>query len=150
MWMQMHLLWQFTVKFIECTRGSHCHTESPNTCTEVKMYKQHHLLPIRSLLIVVGNTELYLQTKFLQRITYFHLGYKNQWVYAVSGTICFSFWEKYRTHKYSVGRTYSCWMLNWWCITWPVGFKIFKYCVKLEKKDVTEKLYTTDHNTKHI
>jgi hypothetical protein len=22
-----------------------------------------------------------------------------------------------------VGRAYSCWMLNWWCITWPVGFK---------------------------
>jgi len=21
------------------------------------------------------------------------------------------------------GRAYSCWMLNWWCITWPVGFK---------------------------
>jgi len=28
-----------------------------------------------------------------------------------------------KTHKYSVGRTYSCWMLNWWwCITWPAGF----------------------------
>jgi hypothetical protein len=22
-----------------------------------------------------------------------------------------------------VGRGYSCWMLNCWCITWPVGFK---------------------------
>ena len=22
-----------------------------------------------------------------------------------------------------MGRTYSCWMLNCWCITWPVGFK---------------------------
>ena len=22
-----------------------------------------------------------------------------------------------------MGRTYSCWMLNWRCITWPVGFK---------------------------
>jgi hypothetical protein len=22
-----------------------------------------------------------------------------------------------------VGRTYSCWLLNCWCITWPVGFK---------------------------
>jgi hypothetical protein len=25
-----------------------------------------------------------------------------------------------------VGRTYSCWMLNCWCITWPVGFKRLK------------------------
>ena len=24
-----------------------------------------------------------------------------------------------------MGRAYSCWMLNWWCITWPVGFKRF-------------------------
>jgi hypothetical protein len=31
--------------------------------------------------------------------------------------------DKYKTHKYSVGRTYNCWMLNCWCITWPVGFK---------------------------
>ena len=22
-----------------------------------------------------------------------------------------------------MGRTYSCWMLNCWCITWPVGFE---------------------------
>ena len=22
-----------------------------------------------------------------------------------------------------MGRTHSCWVLNWWCITWPVGFK---------------------------
>jgi len=31
--------------------------------------------------------------------------------------------DKYKTHKYIVGRAYSCWMLNCWCITWPVGFK---------------------------
>ena len=30
------------------------------------------------------------------------------------------------THKYSVGGGYSCWMLNCWCITWPVGFKRLK------------------------
>ena len=33
------------------------------------------------------------------------------------------FSDKYKTHKYSVGRTYSSWMLNCWCITWSVGFK---------------------------
>jgi len=26
---------------------------------------------------------------------------------------------------YSVGREYCCWMLNWWCITWPVCLKEF-------------------------
>jgi len=31
--------------------------------------------------------------------------------------------DKHKTHKYSVGRAYNCWMLNCWCITWPVGFK---------------------------
>ena len=36
------------------------------------------------------------------------------------------FSDKYKTHKYSVGRTYNCWMLNCWCITWPVGFKRLK------------------------
>ena len=25
-----------------------------------------------------------------------------------------------------MGRTYSCWMLNCWCITWPVGLKMLK------------------------
>ena len=53
----------------------------------------------------------------------FHLGYKNQSVYAVSGTSRCLFSDKYTTHKYSMGRTYNCWMLNCWCITWPVGFK---------------------------
>ena len=55
----------------------------------------------------------------------FHIGYKNQSVYAVSGTSRCLFSIKYKTHKYGLGRTYSCWMLNWWCITWQVGFERF-------------------------
>jgi len=42
----------------------------------------------------------------------FHLGYKNQSVYAVSGTSRCLFSDKYRTNKYNVGRAYSRWMLN--------------------------------------
>jgi len=40
----------------------------------------------------------------------FPLGNKNQSVYAVSGTSCCLFSDKYKIHKYSVGRAYSCWM----------------------------------------
>jgi hypothetical protein len=32
----------------------------------------------------------------------------------------------YETQQHSVGRAYSCWMLNCCCFTWPVGFKRLK------------------------
>ena len=54
------------------------------------------------------------------------MGHKNQSVYAVSGTSRCLFSHEYKTHKYSVGRAYS-WILNCWCITWPVGFKRFLF-----------------------
>jgi hypothetical protein len=38
----------------------------------------------------------------------FHLGYKNQSVYAVSGTSRCLFSDKYKTHKYNMGRTFNC------------------------------------------
>ena len=66
---------------------------------------------------------LYLRPSPYRAVNTFHLGYKNQSVYAVCGTSRCLFSDKYETHKYSVGRAYSCWMLNCWCITWPVGFK---------------------------
>ena len=55
---------------------------------------------------------LYLKTQFVPRGKHFHLGYKNQSVYAVSGTSRCLFSDKYKTHKYSVGTVYNCWTLN--------------------------------------
>ena len=66
---------------------------------------------------------LHLKPQSVPRCKHFSSRYKNQSVYAVSGTSRCLFSDKYKTHKYSVGRAYSCWMLNYWCITWPVGFK---------------------------
>ena len=51
---------------------------------------------------------LYLKTQFVRAVNTFHLGYKNRSVYAVSGTSRYLFSDKYKTHKYSVGGTYSC------------------------------------------
>ena len=74
---------------------------------------------------------LYLKTQFYHAVNTYNLSYKNQSVYAVSGTIRCLFSDKYKTHKYSVGRAYSCWVLNCWCITWPVGFKRLTYICEL-------------------
>ena len=71
-------------------------------------------------------TLLYLKTQSVPSVNTFNLGYKSQSVYAVSGTSRCLFSDKHKTHKYGVGRTYSCWMLNCWCVKWPVGFKRLK------------------------
>jgi len=53
-------------------------------------------------------TQLYLKTQSVPRCKLFHSGYKNQSVYAVSGRSRSLLSVKYKTHKYSVGRAYSC------------------------------------------
>jgi hypothetical protein len=72
---------------------------------------------------------LYLEAQSVPRCKHFHLGYKNQSVYAVSGTSRCFFSYKYKTHKYSVGRTYSCWMLN--LLVHHVNRPIFKTGVRM-------------------
>jgi len=54
---------------------------------------------------------LYLKTQSVPCCKHFHLSYKNQSVYGVSGTSRCFFSDKCKTHKYSVDRAYNCWML---------------------------------------
>ena len=57
------------------------------------------------------------------------------------------FSDKYKTHKYSVGRAYSCWMLNCWCITWPVGFKNHRFENSRHFQSIMYELLITSHDS---
>jgi hypothetical protein len=76
------------------------------------MSERNYLKPLETSRIL-----FYLETSPYRAVNTFHLGYKNQLVHAVSGTSRCLFSDKYKTYKYSVGRAYSCWMLNCWYIT---------------------------------
>ena len=79
------------------------------------LYLETQFVPPRLLYLktqFIPRSLLYLKTQFVPRSKHFLLHYKNQSVYAVSGTSRCLFSDKYKTHKYSVGRTYSCWMFN--------------------------------------
>ena len=51
---------------------------------------------------------LYLETQFVPRSKHFHLGYKNQSVYAVSGTSRCLFSDKYKTHVWAERTVVEC------------------------------------------
>ena len=65
----------------------------------------------------------------------------------MSGTSRCLFSDKYKTHKYSVGRTYSCWMSNCWCITWPVGVKRFRLVPPAKYWECEELLVIRNYNS---
>ena len=90
--------------------------------------------PVGFKKLITKRRLLYLKTQFVPRSKHFYLGYKNQSVYSVSGTSRCLFSDKYKTHKYSVDRTYSCLMLHCWCITWPVGFKRLNFSNNYHKE----------------
>jgi hypothetical protein len=59
-----------------------------------------------------SDTKVYLITLYktpspYRAVNTFHLDYKNQTIYAASGTSRRLFWYKYKTYKYSVDRAYS-------------------------------------------
>jgi len=111
-------------------------------CPQPKSYIGRHIIvnPFKDKLRL-----LQLRPSPYRAVNNFLLGYKNLSVYAVSGTSRCLFSDKYKTHKYSVGRVYGCWMLNCWCITWPVGFR------RLEKKAIgTLRLYNLCYNFSHL
>ena len=116
-----------------------------------ELFFSRRAIPVVFSIINPLNTKcrpLHLKTQFVPHT--FHIGYKNQSVYAVSGTNRCLFSDKYETHKYSVGRTYSCWMLNCWCITWPVGFKRLRNLLNMREQHQPQRSRECRHTQKRI
>ena len=51
---------------------------------------------------------IYLKAQPVPHNKHFASRYRNQTVYGVSGTSRYLFPDKYKTHKYRVGRTFNC------------------------------------------
>jgi hypothetical protein len=46
-----------------------------------------------------------------------------------------------------VGWAYSCWMLNWWCITWPIGFKrLIRFLAAVIIHNLSNLLFLKQHS----
>ena len=141
-----------------CYTGSRCHRRNikKNDTLHVCICKYtsfcNRTVEYNTSLFNPLKTKSRLRPTSYRAVNTFHLGYKNQSVYAVSGTSRCLFSDKYETHKYSVGRAYSCWMLNCWCITWPVGFKrlIKVHCNSKTIIQIQNPPKTRTRNNRHL
>ena len=113
--------WQFTIFFetslhwkLSLATGIESTLCHPTFGKTILLFLSHLLLGLpRSPFLSHFPSTLYRRRadRFIYRpspyraVNTFHLGYKNQSVYAVSGTSRCLFSDKYKTHKYSVGQS---------------------------------------------
>ena len=130
--------------YIGCTVLNPLNPELNPICYLLALLGAHHFLHVSRIRVKGSRPSPY------RAVNTFHFGYKNQSVYAVSGTSRCLFSDKYKTHKYSLDSMYNCWMLNCWCITQPVGFKRLRISYlmfeKISGKDMSRHLSTVKYN----
>ena len=104
-------------EFILSDNCSTCFGRHQHPSSGCKNESRNMKLSLSSNLLKTKRRLLYLKTHSVPRSKYFSSRLQKPISYVVWGTSRCLFSHKYKAHKYSVGRAYSCWMLNCWCIT---------------------------------